>query len=104
MELGEIRIRLKDIQEVERQIEALFELVSSTSRNGLEEGLVLEHELHVLMREAQEQQGLGSLDFLFDVVFVEELDVLISQLYGNLAEIDLVLLSSLLNIQELSTG
>ena len=53
MELGEVRVRLEDVQEVESQVDRLLVIIAEGAGNSAKQCLVVEHDLHVLVREAE---------------------------------------------------
>lgn len=75
MELGEVGVRLEDVEKVKRKLETLLVVVAQCAADCAEECLVLEHVLHVLVREAQVQEAHGAFDLALHLVFVEALDV-----------------------------
>ena len=48
---------------------------------------MLQHVLHVFVREAQIQQAHSSLDFVLNLLFIETLYVSVEILHADLAEI-----------------
>ena len=87
MELGEVGVGLEYVEQVEGQLEALLVVVAQRAADGAEERLVLEHVLHVLVREAQVQQAHGSFHFPLHLVLVEALDVGVQVLNAHAREV-----------------
>ena len=58
VELAEVRVRLEDVQQVEREVDRLFEVVSQSAGDGAEQVFVLEHLLHVTVVHAQVENAL----------------------------------------------
>ena len=53
MELGEVAISLKDIQQVQSQFNRLFVVISQRSGHGAQQGVVLKHDLHIFVAQTQ---------------------------------------------------
>lgn len=77
MELSEIGVSLEDIKEIESKFKTFLELVSERSGDSAKQGLVLNHELHVFVREAEEEQTHCALHFLLDLLVIELLEVVV---------------------------
>ena len=89
VELGEVGVRLEDVQQVQSQINGLLVVVAECARHSAEECLVVKHDLHILVREAQIEQGHGSFSLGVARLVVEHLEVVINLVNVNLREVDL---------------
>lgn len=49
VELREVRVRLENVEQVERHLEGIFELFPQRAGNHSEQSLVLQHEYHILV-------------------------------------------------------
>jgi hypothetical protein len=90
VELGEVAVGLEDVEEVESELDGLLVVVPESPGYCSEQCLVIEHDLHVLVAETQVEQTLGASDFVFDLLLVEQLDVVVEQFDVHLAEVDLL--------------
>ena len=89
VELSEVGIRLKDIQQVQSQIDGLFVVVPKRARYGAEERLVVKHDLHILVRKAQIEQRHGSFGLGVSRLVVEHLEVVVDLVDVNRREVNL---------------
>ena len=87
MELRVVRIGLEDIQEVKRQFYFLFVVVAQAPGHGAEEALVVEHEFHVFVRKAEEEDAFGAVYFRLYFVLVKTFDVLVDVFDRNLRKV-----------------
>lgn len=53
MKLGKVWVGLENVEQVERQVDRLLVVIAKSARHCAEESLMLEHEFHILVREAQ---------------------------------------------------
>ena len=77
MELSKVRVSLENIQQIQSQFYRLFIVVTESPTHSAEESLVFEHDLHILVAQAQEEDALSSLCLEGDVLLVEHLDVVV---------------------------
>jgi hypothetical protein len=77
VKLGEIGVSLEDIEEIKCELQTFLELIPESSGDCAEQGLVLNHELHVFVRKAQEEQTHRSLHLLLYLLVVELLQIVI---------------------------
>ena len=89
MELSEVRVGLEDVQQIQSQVDWLFVVVTKRTRHSSEQCLVIKHDLHVLMREAQIKNGHGTLSLLFILLIVEHLQVVVKVADVHLGEVNL---------------
>ena len=87
VELGEIAIRLENVQQVESHIQRVFELFSESTGNDTEEGFVLKHKNHILVVVTKVEERHGGFDFRLSLVLVELLDVIVDILNVDLRKI-----------------
>ena len=77
MELREVAVGLENVKQIQRKLHRLLKVVSKSTRHRTEQRLMAQHDLHVLIAQAQIQNRLASADLLINLLLVEQLNVVI---------------------------
>lgn len=80
MELRKVAVGLEYVEEVQCELHRLLVIISERSRNCAKERLMTQHDLHVLVVEAEVEDGLGAPDLLLNLLLVKQLNVIIEHL------------------------
>jgi len=88
LEVGEVRVRLEHVEEVESQVDRLLVVVTEGTTDSSEQSLVLQHELHVLVREAKVEECHSAFGFALDLLIVELLEVVFEEFDSDLGKVN----------------
>lgn len=87
MELSEVRVRLEYIQEIEGELQRFLVVVSECAGYRPKQGFMLQHVLHVFIRETQVQKAHRTLNLVLYLLLIETLDVAIEVFHADFRKV-----------------